>query len=326
MWLAIALAACRRAPPTYQDVAPILAANCTRCHAGLAPPPLATASEATRVAGLISVQAQQRKMPPWGPDLSGLCGRWHDAPALSAGEIETLVAWADSRPAPTPAPAPAPAAPFHPDLEIDSGAEFTPTLGAGASHCFRVAPLQKDALISGVTAVPEDAILRASLWEVPSEAPAADWPCDGAIPDARPVAAWSWNQPIQRLPATLGVRVTAGRTLALQVRYNLVALGLSSAVRARLELETRGTRAVELVPLGTTPLARPARLWGVLPAMKPPARVLRIAHGGECLAYFGHWMVDDQQLFTFEEGVPLAAGDSLTMTCDGECAAWLLLD
>ncbi len=93
-----ALALCSTAfaaePVFTRDVAPILYRHCAACHhAGdIAPMPLSTYEEVKPWAAAIREAVLTRKMPPWLADPR--YGRWANDARLTAGEIETIRAWA----------------------------------------------------------------------------------------------------------------------------------------------------------------------------------------------------------------------------------------
>lgn len=92
--LARALAAMR--PTFYGDVLPILQKRCQECHrpGEMAPMPFVNYQETRPWAKAIRVAVLTRKMPPWFAD--PCCGKFANDRSLTAGEIATLAAWADS--------------------------------------------------------------------------------------------------------------------------------------------------------------------------------------------------------------------------------------
>ncbi|MBL8842892.1 MAG: redoxin domain-containing protein [Planctomycetes bacterium] len=84
-------------PPNFAEhVAPIVFANCTSCHRPGEVGPFALQSyEDVRKRGkMIARVVERRLMPPWHP-VEGH-GEFSDELALSAAEVETLVAWVDA--------------------------------------------------------------------------------------------------------------------------------------------------------------------------------------------------------------------------------------
>ena len=84
--------------PTFaKDVAPILQRSCQRCHRpdSIGPMSLLTYEEARPWARSIRAQVSTREMPPWHIDRTVGIQKFVDDPSLSAGEIDTIVRWAD---------------------------------------------------------------------------------------------------------------------------------------------------------------------------------------------------------------------------------------
>src|SRR4051794_22377312 len=101
--------------PTYSgEVAAILEKNCLECHrrGQVGPFALETYEQARKRADDIAAVAEDRRMPPWKAAPQDYPRFKHDR-SLAAGDITTLVAWADTgaplgdstRPASTPPPA-----------------------------------------------------------------------------------------------------------------------------------------------------------------------------------------------------------------------------
>jgi hypothetical protein len=299
-WLALlVLLGCQRARrpvPTYSErVAPILERRCLPCHADTAgaavvSPALATAEQAQRVAEQVALAVERRRMPPWGPDASGLCGRFVDAAWLGDAEISTLGAWARAGAPVGPALARASAAassgqpnPFAWLLEPAPGerrlslpARFTPGLGSGATRCFRSdAPPEGQWSIGALTVRAEpalsvqqllvyalgDARQLEALQRLDGEDDEPGWSCYGGsgIAGSQLLASWSWLNPLQRLPAGSQLRATAGLPLVLQLRYNLIGAGLGPRpVQASAELVLHpAQRDARLQPLAVADLELP---------------------------------------------------------------------
>ena len=84
--------------PTYhQDVAPILQMRCRECHRPdqVAPFALDTYEQARKRAGDIAAVVEDRRMPPWKPEV-GVGPKFKGDRSLSAAEIGILRAWAET--------------------------------------------------------------------------------------------------------------------------------------------------------------------------------------------------------------------------------------
>jgi len=85
-------------PPTfYRNVLPILQQHCQSCHRSgeiASSIPLANYQETRQWASGIRDATRSKAMPPWFAD--PCCGRFSNDPSLTADEIRTLTAWANS--------------------------------------------------------------------------------------------------------------------------------------------------------------------------------------------------------------------------------------
>jgi len=79
-----------------KDVLPILENNCQTCHrpGGIGPMSLLTYENTRPWAKAIKTAVVSKKMPPWFADPH--FGEYRNAPKLTAADIKTLAAWADS--------------------------------------------------------------------------------------------------------------------------------------------------------------------------------------------------------------------------------------
>ncbi|MEO8179112.1 MAG: hypothetical protein ABI895_09790 [Deltaproteobacteria bacterium] len=290
---------CRRtraAPHYEQQVAPILERRCLPCHgssigAANVSPALDTAEAAQRVAPQLALAVEHRRMPPWGADGTGTCGRFVDAAWLDDREVNVLRSWAQAgAPLGTPArkvpsagaaDAPGPFAwllePAPGESRLSLPTQFTPGLGPAATRCFRSdIALQGDWTIGavGLRAQPALSVQQMLLYaltsveqlealqRLESEDSEPGWSCYGGtrVEGSELVASWSWLNPLQRLPVGSLLHAQAGLPLVLALRYNLMGAGLEQrAVRASAELVLR-------------PPERTARLWPVwAPELRLPA-------------------------------------------------------
>jgi hypothetical protein len=97
LFLATHTLAAADTPVTFnRDILPILQKNCQTCHrpGQIAPMSFVTYQEVRPYAKAIKAAVLTRKMPPWFADPR--YGHWANAPKLSADDIHTLAAWADT--------------------------------------------------------------------------------------------------------------------------------------------------------------------------------------------------------------------------------------
>src|ERR1051325_8907001 len=79
-----------------KDVLPIVQNNCQTCHrpGGVAPMSFLTYESTRPWAKAIKAAVVSRQMPPWFADPH--YGEFRNAPKLTAADISTIAAWADS--------------------------------------------------------------------------------------------------------------------------------------------------------------------------------------------------------------------------------------
>ena len=84
-------------PTFYQNVLPILAKHCQRCHnaSGIAPMPFETYDQVRGYANVIRNVAEDKAMPP--PFAIPEAGRVREDPSLTQEEIATIAAWANAK-------------------------------------------------------------------------------------------------------------------------------------------------------------------------------------------------------------------------------------
>jgi hypothetical protein len=238
--------------------------------------------EAHAAAEQLALAVERRRMPPWGADNTGSCGRFIDAAWLEDSEIARLRAWAAGgapvepliRVAPS-APAAGTIGPFAPQLQpapgerrITLSTAFTPGLGRAATRCFLTdVPLDGGWAIGSVTlrTDPPLAVQQMMLFaltdpqqleeaqRLEDEDEAPGWSCYGGarIQGSELSLSWSWLNPLQSLPAGSAIPSAPGLPLVMQLRYNLIGTGIEPRlVRASAEVILR-------------PREHAARLWSV---------------------------------------------------------------
>jgi hypothetical protein len=252
--------AAAESPPTFwQDVAPIMAAKCVRCHQadGIAPFRLDDFVTAKAYAAPIDRATQGGHMPPFLVTHDGTCGDFHDEEALTARELETIHRWATGVKAEgvraesrrSVIPSLAPAAEYRTPL-ITPIADATNPLGAEDEYrCFPIDPaIFADRFITGYQVVPGNAAIvhHVSVYVVAPSAPSylegktnqdlmaaydeasphrPGWDCFGAAGDgitfrSFPVT-WAAGQLVIEYPDGAGIAVAPTDRFVVQMHYNL---------------------------------------------------------------------------------------------------------
>lgn len=233
------------APTWHQDVAPIIANHCQRCHeeGGIGPFPLVTYAEAEASAAAIAAATASRRMPPFLADNSGSCNTWRDANWLSGEDIDTLGRWArtgaqegEALPPPTPPSLPSLETPF---LSLDMPEAFTPDDALSDEYrCFVVDPgLTETAYVTAYDVVPGEPrvvhhVILYALNSAEAEAAALEKDGEGGRPgytcfggagvSSTMLAAWAPGTGAVKLPSGSGIELTANRRVVMQVHYNTV--------------------------------------------------------------------------------------------------------
>lgn len=232
-------------PGWWEDVAPIVYANCVSCHqeGGIAPMPLISYEDALVVAPIMAASVESRMMPPWGVDNSGDCNTFEDARWLKDEEIAVIRAWVDDG-MPEGDPQNAPELPGElPGLEqvthtLDSGVDYEPDGSIDDDYrCFVVDPgISQDMFLTAYEVKPGDerVVHHVILYALDASATAEAEQLDAA--DPRPgyscfggsevggefVAGWAPGTPPTRYPEGTGPRLRAGAKIAMQIHYNLL--------------------------------------------------------------------------------------------------------
>lgn len=270
-------------PTFYQDVAPILDANCVSCHqdGGIAPFSLETAEMAQAWANASAAAVAGRTMPPWGAVDDGTCGghSFRDSRWMAQEDIDTLVQWAELGTVLGPE-----ASRQHPVAEhLEEGtdlqtpeyvAEGTVELPDDEYRCFLVDPgVAEDVFVTAYELFPGNPgiVHHAIAMPIDPNSGALDqiatvdgadgrpgWPCwsglgDDATGDSIPYTSqsitWTPGQGVVRYPEGYGVRLPAGYRIGVQMHYNLVAVeGTAAPDSTVLRLETTDRVDRELIP------------------------------------------------------------------------------
>ncbi len=244
------LAACGATPPPaakptwHKDVAPLVERSCGGCHqaGGIAPFPLITREQVTKMGGAVRAAVEAKRMPPFlaNPD----CAEYVDDPSLSDAEIAMLGAWFDDG-----APEGTPGTATHTGLEGTGGLtrvdlslkmpiDYTPK-GTDDYRCLLIDwPHAVTKYVTGFRAKPGNAatVHHVIGFLIPPEKVAAYQALDDAeegagytcfggagIPGDRGigwVGAWAPGGPGNMYPEGTGLPVKPGSKIVIQVHYN----------------------------------------------------------------------------------------------------------
>ena len=234
------------APRYYEDVAPLLNANCVGCHreGGISPFALTSYDQARAHANEIASATAAREMPPMPVDNSGSCNTYSNARWLSDDEISLLGRWAkNGTPAGDPSKAPPipepPSSLDHVDATLDMDVSYTPdeALGHDDYRCFVVrSPVDALRYVTAYEVLPgqQREVHHLLVYQPANETEATNahalddaadgegYPCFGGPGvDASPLAMWAPGAGPVEMPPGTGVALAAHRDLIFQIHYNL---------------------------------------------------------------------------------------------------------
>jgi len=260
------------------DIAPILYENCAKCHrdGGLGHFSLIGYANAFSNRSQIQYQTTERKMPPWKPDPS--YRSYAHENRLSDTEIQRISDWVDAG-APSGDLAQAPTDPvFNDDSEVGTPEHvlmtpyYTVTATDDEYRCFVIPNgLYQVSYLRGLEAVPgnhevvhhiliyEDTTGQAQVLDdqTPNEAGYVNFGGPG-VSGARLVGAWVPGSRTTLVPPFMGVKLSPGADLIVQMHYPKGVTGMSDQTRLNFFLTpgNQGIREIKLSPiLNHTPLS-----------------------------------------------------------------------
>jgi len=265
----------------YEDVAPILDAQCVGCHrsGGIAPFSLTDYPSAKVQATAIAKATAAREMPPMPVDGSGICNTYANARWLTSAQIGTLASWAaagapegDPQKAP-PAPSP-PAGLGTPDAVVDIGGSYMPNAAMADDYrCFVAqSPVLQASMLAAFEVVPGDPrVVHHVIAYQPNDDSAAaaarardeaedglGYTCFGGPGvEAAPVALWAPGAGAVVLPAGTGISLAAGRPWIIQIHYNLAQGAFPDRSHVNLRLTHESVRAAVFAPVADQNLQLP---------------------------------------------------------------------
>lgn len=250
------------------DVAPILYANCTKCHNpnGIAPFSLMTYNDAASMATYMRNAVSNRIMPPWPPDSSYT--RFVHERILSTQEIQTIVDWVDNG-VDSGNMALAPIPPTYNSLVEILYPNYTTriplyTVNAATDlyRCFAMPTgLTNDEYITKIEILPGDRniVHHALLFQdvantcvmLDNQDPLPGYTYFGGVGSstASLLMIWVPGQGAYELPPNMGIRLQANANLILQLHYPGGTFGKVDSTEVRFTFSSGIVRDVFIRPL-----------------------------------------------------------------------------
>ncbi|MEQ1502090.1 MAG: hypothetical protein ABMB14_07655 [Myxococcota bacterium] len=230
-------------PPTYhRDVAPILAARCSACHAagGFGPFSVLDYADAKAWAEPMALAVEEDRMPPYFAEQDADCAMRSplaDDPRLTDDEKATLRDWVDAGAPegdPTTGVPAIPAAIAHleaPDAVLALSEPYVVEGTDDIYQCFRIPmPTTEDVWVTAIEVLPDNPLVvhHVIVWNDPEDQSAAlagpdgSYRCSGE-PEVWPteiVGTWTPGSGPRRSPEGIGTLVHPGASLVLNVHYH----------------------------------------------------------------------------------------------------------
>ncbi|HTL81566.1 MAG TPA: T9SS type A sorting domain-containing protein [Bacteroidia bacterium] len=250
------------------DVAPILYANCTKCHNpnGIAPFPLITYNDAANNAAAMATAVGAGVMPPWPPDTTYMhyCGERK----LSQAQIQTIVDWTANgmqqgnlAQAPTPPVYSGSAEITNPDLTLQMP-NYTVNTGSDLYRCFVIpSGITQNEFITGIEVIPGNRpiVHHVLIYQDQSNTcvnldnndpgPGYTWFGDVGSSTATLVAGWVPGQGAYFLPNNMGIQLNANSKIIMQVHYPAGIVNQVDSTQVRFIFSSGNVRNVTLNPI-----------------------------------------------------------------------------
>ena len=253
------------------DIAPILYKNCAQCHrdGGLAPFSLIGYDNAYSNSYAIKDATGSKRMPPWMPDPS--YRRYAHENRLNDSEIQRINEWVTAG-APSGDLAQAPAEPVFSDQsavgtpdQVLLTPNFTVTATADEYRCFVIPNgLNQVKYLRGLEAIPgnnavvhhilvyEDTTGQAKILDAQTPTVPGYVNFGGpGVNGARLIGAWVPGSQTTLTPPFMGIKLTPGADLIVQMHYPKGTTGLSDQTRLNFFFtpSNQGIREVQLAPI-----------------------------------------------------------------------------
>lgn len=249
---------------TWNDnVACILYTRCTTCHhdGGIGPFSLMTYQDATAAAFGIQYAVNAGTMPPWPPD--NTYRSFAHEQVLTSLEVEMINDWVNNGlPEGNGVP---PMQPVYtsneqianPDLQLTMPSYTVNSTGNDVFRCFVIPTgLTQDAFISEMEVVPGNpsAVHHVLLYQDMSATPFlldaldplpgyAGFGGTGSLTSGL-IGGWAPGQGVKAYPQSMGVRISAGANIVMQVHYPASANGQTDQTKINIKFTTGAVREV----------------------------------------------------------------------------------
>lgn len=348
-----------------RDVRPLLNDNCVRCHydGGLGTGDFLDYGTASAWAEIMVDRVLSGEMPPPAADPD--CHPYQDADVLDLDPalVPTMQRWIElGKPAGDPATevpiTPWAAAPLtrRDWVGMAAGAVEPQFVDGNEYRCFLLdVPIPADGFITGLEALVDQEPIshHALLFLDPDggsgalveDAASQSWPCNSTQPqpEYQLIHAWAPSGGALEFPPDMGIRVSGGTQVVLQMHYFQNGPAVVDQPGYALKLEPTVARELSYLPLGPADFRIPAGdpsytatldipmfwvsfgfvdydVWGVLPHMHVLGTAYDFyatdADGSEkCISRADDYDFAMQPTYFFDTPVELDADDTLTVSC-----------
>lgn len=345
----------------YREVLPVAQQHCMGCHGddSLSFSMTTFSEDLAARAELMAHVTGQGIMPPWQP--SSACNSYDGERLLSDEEKAVFAAWSaggasEGDPSDAPPELAAPKGLEWVDATLTMAESYTPadSLDGNDHRCFVLDPkLSEDVFFVGYDVKPGEkkvvhhvllyAADAAALDQLDAAHPGPGYDCPGGpgAGSAQVIAGWVPGTPAYTFPVSTGIRLEAGKKIAMQIHYNIGTAGPlpdQTAVELQYAKEPVANEASLYsmsdhsfaIPPATTGHSAEARMtvpgkatvWAAAPHMHLMGRhtsvnIERQTGGSDCLIEIPEWDFGWQQFYFLDDpqGMKLEKDDEVVLSC-----------